>query len=232
MPGGLLAGLDPRAKLVAFLAVLALLFVPGVHSQPARLLALAAPLLALLPFAGRSWRLWLRAMALAGPFLLLLSISAVLQAAPLWTEVLRIVMPILANSILAFLALALFVLNEEPWRLLQALRQMKLPGSAVVVLTIGYRFAVQWRLELESMRRAWTGRNFNALSKLRRARYLGAALPLFFEGLLDGGVHIHDAMISRGFHGSLPSWQPLAFAKQDAGFLALMAMVSAAIMIW
>jgi energy-coupling factor transporter transmembrane protein EcfT len=224
-----IAGLDPRVKMVAFLAVQALLFVPSTQLLHVRLLAVAAPLLAVLPFAGRSWRRWLRLLALATPFLIFLILSAALQPAASPAELLRIVLSIFGKSILVFLALALFFLNEEPWRLLQALRQMKLPNSAVVVLTIGFRFAGQWRLELESMRRAWTSRNFSTLPKLRRARYLGSALPLFFEKLLEGGVHIHDAMVSRGFNGSLPSWQRLVFSRTDAAFLALTAMVAGSI---
>ena len=224
-----IAALDPRIKIIAFLAVQALLFVPSTQSLHVRLLALAAPLLALLPFAGRSWRRWLHVLALATPFLVFLILSAALQPATNRPELLRIILPILGKSILVFLALALFLLNEEPWRLLQALRQMKLPNSAVVILTIGYRFAGQWRLELENMHRAWTSRHVNALPKWRRAWYLGRALPLFFEKLLEGADHIHDAMVSRGFNGLLPSWQRLVFSRTDAAFLALTAMVAVSI---
>lgn len=229
MRPNLLAGFDPRVKMVAFLAVQALLFVPTGQPLVVRLLAVAAPLLALLPFAGKSWRRWLRLLALAAPFLAFLILSAALQPAASRPQLLRIVLPILGKSMLVFLALALFILNEKPWRLLQALRQIGLPNSAVVILTIGCRFAGQWRLELESMHRAWTSRNFRALPKWRRAGYLGSALPLFFEKLLEGGIHIHDAMASRGFNGSLLSWQYLLFSRRDAAFMGLTTMTVMAI---
>lgn len=229
MNGGLLACLDPRAKLAAFLAIQALLFIPSSGSLSIRLFAVAVPLMALLPFAGKSWRLWLRLLALAAPFLVFLVLSAALQPGDGWTVLPKIVLPLLVKSMLVFLALALFILNEQPGRLLQALRQIGLPRSAVVILAIGHRFAAQWGLELEEMRRAWTARNVNALPKLRRAATLGRALPLFFDRLLENGSHVHDAMVSRGFSGSLPCWRCLVFSGRDAIFLALTAMIAAAI---
>jgi len=229
MSGGLLACLDPRAKLAAFLAIQALLFIPAAGSLSVRLFAVAVPLLALLPFAGKSWRLWLRLLALAAPFLAFLVVSAALQPGAGRTILPRIVLPLLGKSMLVFLTLALFILNEKPGRLLQALRQIGLPRSAVVILAIGHRFAAQWGLELEGVRRAWTARNLTALPKLRRAATLGRALPLFFDRLLENGSHVHDAMISRGFNGSLPYWRRLVFSGRDAVFFALTAMITAAI---
>jgi energy-coupling factor transporter transmembrane protein EcfT len=228
----LVAGLDPRSKLIAFLTVQALLFIPVSQQPPLfRILVIAAPLLVLLLVAGRSWRLWLRTLALAAPFLVFLVLSAFLQPAADRPALHLIVLPIIGKSILVFLALALFILNEEPWRLLQAMRQIGLPQSAVVVLAIGYRFACQWGLELEGVRRAWTARNFSSLSKLRKVKCMGGALPMFFNRLLDGGVHIHDAMVSRSFCGSLPVWQHLVFTRRDAAFLALVAVIATAITI-
>ena len=228
----LAAGLDPRSKLVAFLTVQALLFIPVSHQEPlTRLLAVAAPLLALLPVAGRSWRLWLRTLLMAAPLLAFLAFSVFLQPAADRPALHLIVLPIVGKTLLVFLALSLFILNEEPWRLLQGLRQIGLPKAVVVILAIGYRFACQWGLELEGVRRAWTARNFSSLSKLRKIKYMGGALPLFFDRLLEGGVHIHDAMVSRGFHGSLPAWQRLVFTRRDAAFLALVAVTTTAIAI-
>jgi len=232
MNSNLVARLDPRSKLIAFLTVQALLFIPVANQSPlSLLLKVAAPLLVLLLVAGNSWRRWLRMLMLAAPFLFFFALSAFFQPAADRLALHSIILPIIGKSILVFLALALFILNEEPWRLLQALRQIGIPKSAVVVLTIGYRFACQWQLELAGVRRAWTARNFSELSKPRKARYLGGALPLFFDRLLDGGVHIHDAMVSRGFHGSLPAWQRLVFTRRDAAFLALVAVTATAITI-
>ncbi|MCX6555522.1 MAG: energy-coupling factor transporter transmembrane component T [Candidatus Aminicenantes bacterium] len=228
----LIASLDPRSKLIAFVTVQVMLFIPVSDQLPLiRLLSIAAPLLALLPVAGRSWRLWLRTLALAAPFLAFLAFSACFQPAMDWPALRSIILPIVGKTILVFLSLALFILNEEPWRLLQGLRQIGLPKAVVVILAIGYRFACQWGLELEGVRRAWTARNFSSLSKLRKIKYMGGALSLFFDRLLEGGVHIHDAMVSRGFHGSLPAWQRLVFAHRDAAFLALVAVTATAITI-
>ncbi|MCJ7525172.1 MAG: energy-coupling factor transporter transmembrane protein EcfT [Candidatus Aminicenantes bacterium] len=225
MGADLIASLDPRSKLVAFLTVQALLFIPTLQRTPLEhLFAVAVPLLALLPVAGRSWRLWLRTLALALPFLAFMAVSVCIQPGAGRLELQRIVLPILGKSILVFLALALFILNEKPWRLLQALRQIGMPQTVVVILAIGYRFACQWGLELEGVRRAWSSRNFSNLSKISKVRHMGRALPMFFDRLLEGGMHIHDAMVSRGFHGSLPAWQRLAFACRDVSFLALTAM--------
>lgn len=227
----LTASLDPRSKLVAFLTVQALLFIPGSQPPIVRLTAVAMPLLALLPFAGRSWRRWLRLLALAASLLAFFAASAFLRSGMDQPAPHLVILPMLAKSLLVFLSLALFILNEKPWRLLQALRQIGLPRAAVVILAIGYRFACQWQLELEGMRRAWTARNFSSLSKLRRIKYLGGAMPMFFDRLLEAGIHIHDAMVSRGFHGSLPAWQCLVFSHRDTAFLALVAATSMAIAI-
>ncbi len=224
--------LDPRSKLVAFLTVQALLFI-SVSRQPPlfRLLAVAAPLLALLPFTVRSLCIWLRTLALAGPLLAFLAFSAYFQPAANRPESQLIILPIMAKFLLVFLALALFIINEEPWRMLQALRQIGLPHVVVIILVIGYRFACQWQLELEGVRRACMARNFAALSKLHKARILGGTLPIIFERLLESSVHIHDAMVSRGFHGPLPAWQRLRFSGLDAAFLSLVAAITTAIVI-
>ncbi len=229
MPVNLLSGLDPRTKLIAFITVQAMLFVPGAPPMPVRLPVLAAWLMLLLPWAGRSWRLWLRTLFLAAPFLSFLILSAWLLPSASRPPGQFAGLMLIGKSTLVLLSLALFVLNEDPWRLLQAMRQAGLPRTAVVIMAIGYRFAGQWRLELEGMRRAWTGRNFTAMPKLQRARYLGRTLPLFFERLLEGGVHIHDAMLSRGFHGMLPSWRRLVFSRRDVFFLFFIAIAAAGI---
>lgn len=226
MPANLLAGLDPRAKLVAFLAVQALLFVPSAQPLSVRLFAVAVPLIALLLLAGRSWRLWLRTLALAAPFLAFLAFSAWLLPSAGRPQLQLVILALIGKSLLVFLSLSLFVINEEPRRLLQAMRQVGLPRSAIVIVAIGSRFSGQWHQELEGMARAWAGRNFRALPKLRRARYLGRAFPLFFERLLDGAVHIHDAMVSRGFRGVFPAWKRLVFSRQDAVFLFFVAAAS------
>ncbi|MBN2399584.1 MAG: hypothetical protein JXI33_04515 [Candidatus Aminicenantes bacterium] len=231
MSANWIATLDPRVKLVAFLAVQGLLFMSPAHFLPSRLLAIAVVLLALLPWAGRAWHFWLRTLALTAPFLAFLSLSAWLLPSASRADQSRIILALVGKSMLVFLSLALFIMNDAPWRLLQALRQAGLPRSALVVMAIGYRFAGQWRLELHGMHRAWTGRNFSALSKLSQARVLGRALPQFFERLLNGGVHIHDAMLSRGFHGALPGWQRLVFARRDAFFMVLVSMTTMAIML-
>ncbi len=223
----MLAAIDPRAKLAAFLAVQALLFIPSPRPFGPRLAVLSLFLLALLPLAGRSGRRWLRLLGLSAPLLSLLALSAFFRSGAGGTSPSRIGLLIAAKAALSLLALALFILEERPGRLLQALRQAGMPRSAVVVLTIGLRFAGQWRLELEAMRRAWTGRNVASLPRLRRARLAGRALPLFFERLLESGVHVHDAMIGRGFHGEMPGWRRLAFCGRDAAFLALTALAVA-----
>jgi energy-coupling factor transporter transmembrane protein EcfT len=228
MRTNLIAGIDPRAKIVAFLTVQALLFVPMAKPPLVRLGAVAIPLLLLLPIAGSSWRIWLRTLALAAPLLAFWAASVFLLPVSAARAV-SVASLMLGKSILVFLALALFVLNEDAGRSLQALRQTGLPRAAAVILALGYRFAGQMRLELEGMHRTWKGRNFSSLPRLRRAKRLGSALPLFFERFLDSGVHVHDAMVARGFNGMLPQWRRLSFSERDAAFLAIVAMVTAAI---
>ena len=231
MKRDMLAAIDPRAKLLAFLAVQALLFFPSPRPFRLRLTAITIILLFLLPLAGRAWRRWLRLLAISAPLLAFLVLSAFLQpnagrSAPQWIALL-----ITAKAMLVLLSLALFILSEEPGRLLQALRQTGMPRSAVVILAIGLRFSDQWRFELEGMRRAWTGRNLASLSRVRRGRLLGRMLPMFFERLMESSMHVHDAMVSRGFNGTLPGWRRLAFAGRDAAFIGLTALAVALISI-
>ncbi len=141
MRSDILAAIDPRAKLVAFLAVQALLFIPSPQPLRLRLTVLAIILLFLLPLAGRAWRRWLRLLAVSAPLLAFLGFSAFLQSgsprpAPQW-----IVLAITAKAMLVLLSLALFILGEEPGRLLQALRQS---GTAPVSRRHpGRRFALR-----------------------------------------------------------------------------------------
>ncbi len=225
MKTGPLAAVDPRAKLAAFLAVQALLFIPSPQPPQLRLLAVAVPLLALLPLAPGACRRWLRLLAISAPLLAFLALSALLgPAAP--AAAARLGLRMAAKAVLVLLSLSVFILGEEPGRTLQALRQLGLPLPAVTVMALGLRFAGQWRIELEALRRAWTGRNAAALPLLRRARLAGRMLPLFFERLFAGAVGVHDAMVGRGFHGPLPAWRRLAFSGRDAVFLALVALAA------
>lgn len=223
-----LARLDPRVKLIAFLTVQAWLFVSAAQPAWTRLLGIAVALLALLPFAGRSWRLWLRTLALCAPMLAILA-GAVFFQSGFSGPALHRVLLLLARFALAFLSLALFVQSVEPGRMLQALRQAGLPQSAAVVLSLGYRFSGQLRLELVGMQRAWVGRNIGNLPKWRQARRLGSAFPLFFERLLESSLHVHDAMLARGFQGRLPAGQQPSFSRGDALFVLSLALGSAAI---
>jgi energy-coupling factor transporter transmembrane protein EcfT len=226
MTPGPLAAVDPRAKLAAFLAIQALLFLPSPRPPHARLLGVAVPLLALLALSRGAWRRWLRLLAISAPLLAFLVFSAFLgQAAGAVAA--RLGLLLAAKSALVLLSLALFVLSEKPGRLLQALRQCGLPSQAGAIMAIGLRFSGQWHLELEALRRAWSGRNASALPLLRRARLAGRMLPLFFERLFAGAVHVHDAMVGRGFRGELPPWRRLAFTGRDAAFLALTALAAA-----
>jgi cobalt/nickel transport system permease protein len=228
MKAGPLAAVNPRAKLAAFLAVQALLFLPSPRPPHFRLLAVAVPLLALSAFSPGARKRWLRLLAISAPLLAFLALSAFLGPATA-AEAARLGLALAAKAALVLLALALFILGERPGRVLQALRQCGLPGQAAVVLAIGLRFAGQWRLELEGTRRAWSGRNAAALPLLRRGRLAARMLPLFFERLFEGAVHVHDAMVSRGFHGQLPPWRRLAFGAGDAVFLGLTALAAAVI---
>lgn len=226
MNPGLLAGIDPRAKLAAFLTVQALLFLPSRQPARARLAAGALVLLALLPFSRGACRRWLRLLALTAPLLAFLAFSSILGQADAAAAA-RLGLWIAAKAALVLLSLSLFILGEPPGRMLQSLRQLGLPRPAIAVIAIGMRFAGQWRLELEALRRALCGRNASALPLSRRARLAGRMLPLFFERLFDGAVHIHDAMVGRGFRGQLPAWRRLSFSGRDAAFLALVALAAA-----
>lgn len=227
MKPGILAGIDPRAKLVAFLAVQAMLFFPSPRPPQPRLLAVAVPLLALSTLSRGARKRWLRLLAISAPLLVFLALSAFFRAGAGGTPPARVGLLLAAKAALMLLALAHFILGEDPGRMLQALRQLGLPNSAIAVMAIGLRFSGQWHLELEALRRAWIGRNATALPLFRRARLAGGMLPLFFERIFEGAVHVHDAMVGRGFHGHLPAWQRLAFSSRDAAFLASVTLVAA-----
>lgn len=226
----LLVKRDPRVKLLAFLAVQLLLFTPCA-SISARLGRIAMPLFLLLPFAGSAWRHWLRNLVFTLPLLVFLAAGALLFPETTARPELQAAL-MLGKALIVFLALALFVQSENGHRLVQGLRQTGLPRAAGVVVVLGLRFSAQMRCELQGLQRAWAIHNIAALPRLRRAKILSASLPLFFDRLLDSSVQVHDAMVARGFDGTLPPGKKLRFTAMDWLFLCLAVLTAVLIGGW
>lgn len=111
--------------------------------------------------------------------------------------------------------------------LLHALRTLRLPVMVTTSLGLAYRFLYTLDDEVERLRRAARSRNASAGTASRRRLYLGitaAALQRSFAR----SERVHQAMLSRGFHGTLPRLHPAPTHGRPAPELgALTALVAA-----
>lgn len=221
-------GLDPRAKILAALCLIAPValtppmglaeFALIVTCIAATVAVLEGPVgavlvraLLVLPFAG--------AIALFAPLAHLETWSrdaVMLVYAQGWP----LMLAILSKAYVSVLAVSALAATTAPPELLRGLRALGVPDILLSLLTFILRYTALFREQIAAMRVAIASRA-PRLRGWRRLRLYGALGGNLFVRAYERGEQVYDAMLARGYTGVLPTPGHLNWRPADSRFLAL-----------
>lgn len=229
--------LDPRAKLIAALAMVAAIVLGGPPRAAEFVLLvcllLALALLARLPLVPLALRSLL-VVPIAGGIALFsplaqLSGPPTAQAAVAaysagWISIWAIVSKAWLSA-----SIALLVAATTPFAdLIAALRWFRVPMVFLTLLTFLSRYAGVLRDQLTSLRRALASRAPD-LSGTRLLKAYGDISGNLFMRAYERGERVHAAMLARGYDGALPTHRRLKTRPIDGLAVVLAALVAAAV---
>jgi cobalt/nickel transport system permease protein len=233
--------LDPRAKLVAGLVVvLGVVLAPPMQPLEFALLTsllLAAAAIGRLPLG---WVLRRSAIVLpvAGAIAVLaplaraggsLSVGGIVGA---WSgNGWVIAWAIVSKAWVSVLVTVILSGTTPTPQLIRGLEALRVPDVFITLFSFLYRYVDVFRAQLRSMRIALESRAPH-MSRVRRWRLYGNLGGNLFVRAYDRGERIHAAMLSRGFDGTLPTPERLAFRPADALVLAVSVLAAAALALY
>lgn len=229
--------LDPRAKLLSAL-VLIVAIVVSPPLRPFESVALLALLLAASAIGRLPMRWVLGRTALVLPVAGTIALFAPLaRTGAAWTAAGAAAAyssggwiaawAILSKAFLAVLVTVVVSGTTPMPKLIRALEALRVPDVFVGLFSFLYRFAEVFREQLASLRTAFDSRA-PSMGRLRRWRLFGNLAGNLFLRAYDRGERVHMAMLSRGFDGTLPSNEVLAFAARDAVLFTVAVLAAAA----
>jgi cobalt/nickel transport system permease protein len=223
--GAMLEGIDPRVRILAAVALAAV--VVGLHSAPALTTALVFAL-ALVVAAGPGRKAVLRrVLAVDG---LIVAIVAVLPFTVAGEPVLAIgplrasregiaeALAILARVNAIGLGTLALMAGIEPLAFGHALRRLGTPDKLVQIVFLTARYIDVLGRERRRLARAMAARGFRPRSDRHTWRSLG-----YFTGMLlvrgfERAERVHAAMKCRGYRGSWPAPGRAGLARRDRSF--------------
>ncbi|HZT43721.1 MAG TPA: cobalt transporter CbiM [Chthonomonadaceae bacterium] len=242
---GLLQRLDPRAKIVSFLGLIA---VVAYVSRPLTLLALTALTLVLalssrLSPGRMARRVWLPVLFFIGSLALPSALSWVTPGRPLLIlsrqPYLAITAPGLEAATVLMLRVgvavsfaALLTMTTGWSDLLSALRVLPLPRLFLHVLAMTYRYLV---VLLQAAAEMFVARRSRAVGRATRAQgreFLGVSIGALFGKTLALSEEVHAAMLSRGFHGQIGTLTERRWRRADSVWLLTALLVALAAWRW
>ncbi|MDR1412343.1 MAG: energy-coupling factor transporter transmembrane protein EcfT [Actinomycetes bacterium] len=123
------------------------------------------------------------------------------------------------------------VMKSTTWTgVLQGLDALHLPRVFLVLLTFLYRFSDLFRQQIREMQSAIRSRA-PQLGSLRRVLLYGKLGGNLFVRAYERGEAIYDAMLSRGYGGSLPTLRQLRWRLIDTAALTLCIAGAAALLL-
>jgi cobalt/nickel transport system permease protein len=125
------------------------------------------------------------------------------------------------KALLCLIMLNLLALTTSVPDLLQGLTRLKLPPLLVAILASMYRYIEVLVAEFSTMRRAAASRNLMARPQGHR-RVIGNMMGALFIRSYDRGDRIYQAMLARGYSGTLPTTTATQITPLDRTALGLM----------
>jgi cobalt/nickel transport system permease protein len=233
--------LDPRAKIVATLAIVLAVVLSG-PPRPLELAGVAALLSGIVLVARVPLRFVLVRSLLVIPFAGTIALFAPLQATGGSLSVGGLAgayegtgwiaaYAIIAKAWLATFAVIVLSATTPVPRLFKGLAALKVPDVILMLLTFMYRYVSAMRDQLRSLRDALDSRGFG-LSRWRKVRLLGNLAGNLFIRAYDRGERVHAAMLSRGWDGTLPTTGTLALDGRDAMAVATVGVAVLALLLY
>ncbi len=212
---GFLQSLDPRVKVVTFLA---LLLAVAFARNPAVLAALYLLTLALsaasrIPIGFFVKRVWLFVPIFAGVVALPAIFNFVTPGKPVFVLVSRVAITeqglhgagIFILRVATSVSVAvLLVLTTEWHRLLKALSSIGFPEIGVLVLGMTYRYIFLFLRAVESIFLARRSRTVGSTTLREKHEWLGASIGALLGKSYHMSNEVHLAMVSRGWSARLP----------------------------
>jgi cobalt/nickel transport system permease protein len=223
---GMLARLDPRARLVA--AVLFLLLLVTLDSAAglaaALVLAVAAVLLTRLPLGAT-----LRRLAAVEGFLIVLLVTLPLTVPgvtsvgvlglPASREGFALALAIAARVNAGVLVIAALLSTMGTTRLAQAMTGIGVPDTLAHLFQLTVRYIAVFHEEYRRLRRAMRARAFRAGGNWHSWRSLGHLVGMLVVRSVERAERVVVAMKCRGFTGTFPAFETSRLGASDAAFL-------------
>lgn len=115
--------------------------------------------------------------------------------------------------------------------LIRGLEALKVPDVFIALLSFIHRYVDVFRTQVRSMRIALDSRA-PSMRRADRWRVYGNLAGNLFIRAYDRGERIHQAMLSRGFSGALPSANTLEMRGGDIVLIAVVGLAAAAIVLY
>jgi len=215
--------LDPRVKIFLFVAFSLAVAVTPVPDER-RFAAYFLFLLAIAALSRQSLTRSIKQTALLFPFLLGLGLTIFLFGRETPAQKLNLFLALGIKTFLILLALQLFLLTTEFYRLLKALESLRVPSLAVAIVSFAHRYVFLFREEVDRLMKAKKSRTFGR-KKIRREITIASHLvPAIATRSLQRSERIYAAMLSRGYDGkTIRTLDVLKLRKEDilVGCLAI-----------
>jgi cobalt/nickel transport system permease protein len=111
------------------------------------------------------------------------------------------------------------------------LEALKVPDVFIALLSFIHRYVDVFRTQVRSMRIALDSRA-PSMRRADRWRVYGNLAGNLFIRAYDRGERIHQAMLSRGFSGALPSAETLEMRGGDLVLIVVVGLAAAAIVLY
>lgn len=116
-------------------------------------------------------------------------------------------------------------------QLIRGLESLKVPDVFIALASFTYRYVDVFGAQVRSMRTALESRA-PTMRRAGRWRLYGNLAGSLFTRAFDRGERIHQAMLSRGFTGALPSAETLSWRAADLLLLGVVALAAAAVVLY
>jgi cobalt/nickel transport system permease protein len=221
--------LDPRAKLVGFMA----LIIICVTTPPDYYAAFAAYLgleIVLVFLSRLPWRHVLKRMLIVLPFILMVAVfipffehgGGSYNLGPLTVSAhgLLVLWNVAAKSTVSVLAVIIMSSTTPFQELLKGMERLKVPRLMTTIMSFMYRYIFVLSDELQRMRRArdsrgWSGKWF------WQAKVIGHMIAALFLRSYERGERVYAAMLARGYDGEVRTVYLYDFGVVELGFVAL-----------
>jgi cobalt/nickel transport system permease protein len=227
-PGSPAHRLDPRAKILGLLAVT----VVAVSTPVARWPVFAGCAAVLLLFAAlarvRPSELWRRVRVVL-PLVLLVGAlvpltrtggrAFALGPVTVHEAGLLVFAAVAAKAAIGTCSAALLGATTTFPAVLRGLEELRVPRLLVQIAGFMYRYLFVIVEEVGRMRAALVSRGYRPRHALQ-AGPMGRVATAMFLRTYGRGERVHDAMLARGYRGSMPQVAPLALGRADVAFVA------------